>query len=71
MEQVVKIFRYSDVHKDLAYLIAEVRITGPLKGSPTRFARKHGGDYIEIIDADECYYDEDGVEVQNWRQDAI
>jgi hypothetical protein len=70
MDSIVKVFRYSDVHKDLAYLIAEVRITGPLQGSPRRFARKHGGDYIEVIDSDE-FEDDDGVAVSNWRNDAI
>ena len=69
MDKIVKVFRYSDVHRDLAYLIAEVRITGPIKGSHGRFARRHGGDYIEVIDIEEI--DEDSADtVQNWRSHA-
>jgi len=72
MEQhIIKVFRYSDQYKDLAYLIAEVLLTGPLIGSRRKFAREHGGDYIEICAPEDLEDDGGSMQSTNWRRDAV
>jgi len=49
MDSIVRVYRYSDQYKDLAYPVADIRISGHIACSPIKFARDHGGDFIEIL----------------------
>ncbi len=50
MEYIIRVYRYADRAKERFYPVADIRMTGPMHGSEERFARKHGGDFIEILD---------------------
>lgn len=57
MEYLVRVYRYSDQYKDHAYPVAEIRMSGPIRGSDEEFAQTHGGDYIEIVENQEIVID--------------
>jgi len=49
MEHIIRVYRYSDKYKDLAYPVADIRMSAPIRCSEKKFATRHGGDYIKII----------------------
>lgn len=53
MDYIIRVFRYANKRKDLAYPVADIRVSESLRMSDEKFARKHGGDYIEIVNIDE------------------
>jgi hypothetical protein len=53
MEHIVRVYRYSDKYKDLAYPVADIPMSAPIRCSEKKFAIRHGGDYIKIISNEE------------------
>jgi hypothetical protein len=49
MDSIVRVYRYSNQYKDLAYPVADIRISGHIIGNPIKFAKNHGGDFIKIL----------------------
>lgn len=53
MEHIVRVYRYSDKYKDQFYPVADIRMSAPISCSEKKFAARHGGDFIEIIEIEE------------------
>jgi hypothetical protein len=49
MDYIIKVYR--KFGGDRIRLVAEIRWSGEFTKNPTRFARKHGGDIVEIVPA--------------------
>jgi hypothetical protein len=58
MDNIIRVYRYSDQYKDRAYPVADIRISGPICGNPVKFARKHGGDFIEVLSLEDMDVDD-------------
>jgi hypothetical protein len=58
MDSIIRVYRYSDQYKDLAYPLADIRVSGPISGNPIKFAKKHGGDFIKILSLEEAETDD-------------
>jgi len=53
MDYIIRVYRYANKHKDHAHPVADIRMSDNLRISDERFARKHGGDYIEFLSLDD------------------
>jgi hypothetical protein len=57
MDYIIRVYRYANKQRDHAYPVADIQMSDELRMSDIKFARKHGGDYIEIIRIDEGFDD--------------
>lgn len=58
VDYIIRVYRYTSKCKDHAYPVADIRMSDNLRISDERFARKHGGDYIEFLSIDDEEYND-------------
>jgi hypothetical protein len=61
METVITVYRYLNFNHALP--VKEIKWTGAFTKNPTKFAKKHGGDFIEIQSLEEYMENYDSLDL--------